>query len=372
MMMVLCLFTTLVSFGTIASRNETITYRSISLNVNGREIAPCDVSGSPTEPFIRNLDGSTYLPVRAVAGALGLNVGWSDETSTVMLTSDGSLNMSQSSPVKSNRAVNTLLTYRNIRVTLDGQVVTLKNVTGQTIEPFIMNGSTYIPVRAVAAALGCEVGWDDRTSTVILVSEQKTLEQRILMYQIKANQGDAEAAYNLGCCYYYGQGVPQDYEEAVYWYWVASERGHAKAQYNLGLCFYYGQGVVSQSYSDAVMCFKRAADQGMPEAQYNLALCYSSGKGVTQNQTEAVSWYRKAAEQGYAPAQNNLGVCYYSGKGVQKNETQAFNWFKKAAEQALAEAEYNLGICYEYGIGVTKNLTEANKWYDLAKQHGHA
>ena len=31
-----------------------------------------------------------------------------------------------------------------------------------------MDGSTYLPVRAVSEALGIDVGWDDGTSTVAL------------------------------------------------------------------------------------------------------------------------------------------------------------------------------------------------------------
>lgn len=40
------------------------------------------------------------------------------------------------------------------------------------MEPFILDGTTYLPVRAVAGALGLGVGWDDATSTVTLPAEQ--------------------------------------------------------------------------------------------------------------------------------------------------------------------------------------------------------
>jgi TPR repeat protein len=32
-----------------------------------------------------------------------------------------------------------------------------------------------------------------------------------------AERGDVRAQYNLGGCYYRGDGVPQDYTRAVYW-----------------------------------------------------------------------------------------------------------------------------------------------------------
>ena len=56
------------------------------------------------------------------------------------------------------------VTYNNIKLTVDGkQLVTEK-------EPFIYDGTTYLPVRAVGEAVGKTVGWDGKTNTVTLSS----------------------------------------------------------------------------------------------------------------------------------------------------------------------------------------------------------
>ncbi len=60
------------------------------------------------------------------------------------------------------------LEYNNIKVTLDGVPVNLVDADGNAVEPFIINGTTYLPVRAVAGALGLDVNWDAATKTVIL------------------------------------------------------------------------------------------------------------------------------------------------------------------------------------------------------------
>ena len=60
---------------------------------------------------------------------------------------------------------------------------------------------------------------------------------------IAANQGDAEAQYNLGVAYDTGEGVPQDYAEAVRWYRLAADQGYAPAQYNLGISYATSEGV---------------------------------------------------------------------------------------------------------------------------------
>lgn len=44
-----------------------------------------------------------------------------------------------------------------------------------------------------------------------------------------AEQGSAEAQYNLGIIYFTGQGVPRDTAEAAKWFRRAAERGDATA-----------------------------------------------------------------------------------------------------------------------------------------------
>ena len=44
--------------------------------------------------------------------------------------------------------------------------------------------------------------------------------------------------------YYPGVGVDTDYKEAVKWYSLAAKQGDAEAQYNLGLMYDFGEGVL--------------------------------------------------------------------------------------------------------------------------------
>lgn len=57
----------------------TLHYKDIKIMLDGREVE------TPYEPFI--IDGTTYLPVRAVSAALGLSVDWDGEKNSVILTS---------------------------------------------------------------------------------------------------------------------------------------------------------------------------------------------------------------------------------------------------------------------------------------------
>lgn len=70
------------------------------------------------------------------------------------------------------------LYYNNIKVRLNGETLTLKDANGKIVDPFIIDGTTYLPVRAISEALGLNVSWDGATQTVILgndpVSNQPT------------------------------------------------------------------------------------------------------------------------------------------------------------------------------------------------------
>jgi len=112
-----------------------------------------------------------------------------------------------------------------------------------------------------------------------------------------AEQGVADAQYNLGVMYGNGKGVPKDYETAVKWYRLAAKQGHASAQFNLGVMYGKGQGV-SQDYKTALKWYRLASEQGDAFAQSNLGQMYHQGKGVSQDYKTALKWYRLASEQG--------------------------------------------------------------------------
>jgi len=119
----------------------------------------------------------------------------------------------------------------------------------------------------------------------------------ISILQQKAEQGDADAQYELGRAYIISNGVPQDYKEAAKWVRLAAEQGVAKAQYALGRCYYIGAGV-PQDYKEAVKWFRLAAEQDYAAAQSDMGLCYARGIGVPQDYVQAYAWYNIAAAQG--------------------------------------------------------------------------
>jgi TPR repeat protein len=98
-----------------------------------------------------------------------------------------------------------------------------------------------------------------------------------------------------------------DYATALKEWLPLAEQGDAQAQYNLGLMYNIGQGV-PQNYQEALRLYSLAAAQGNADAQSNLGSAYERGRGVPQDYKEALKWYRLAAAQGYDLAQWMLGV----------------------------------------------------------------
>jgi hypothetical protein len=61
-----------------------------------------------------------------------------------------------------------MASFASIRIFVDGKQVDPRDANGASVEPFIINGTTYLPVRAVAEALGMEVSWDSAAKSVYI------------------------------------------------------------------------------------------------------------------------------------------------------------------------------------------------------------
>jgi TPR repeat protein len=91
-----------------------------------------------------------------------------------------------------------------------------------------------------------------------------------------------------------GRGVPQDRSQIAAWYRKAAEQGDANAQFNLGLMYLYGPGY-SPSLERWVGAFDPTAGYARPTAQRSPAARYSPGSGIPKDCIEAQKWMSLAA-----------------------------------------------------------------------------
>ena len=149
-----------------------------------------------------------------------------------------------------------------------------------------------------------------------------------------ANQGDAEAQYQIGICYKEGTGVRKNMKMSAQWFTKSAEQGHAKAQFQIGLAYNFKIFGVKPDPQKALYWMTKSAEQGCVEAQETLGLNFYSDFGMSPNSSKAFYWLTKAAEQGSTNVLHNLGFFYFNGKGVKQDYEQAAYWFKKAVENA--------------------------------------
>ena len=183
-------------------------------------------------------------------------------------------------------------------------------------------------------------GHQQAITSLASVSDKLTIEG----LREAAEQGYADAQYNLGLIYYEGEGVAQDYEEAAKWYRKAAEQGYISAQIALGGIYYCGQGV-PLNYLDAIKWFRKPHEQGYPENyffQKFLDKENNCGQDIAEDGQDQVEELRQAAEQGFADAQYKFGLIHENGEGVNQNATKAAKWYKKAAEQGYLVAQKKL------------------------------
>ena len=81
----------------------------------------------------------------------------------------------------------------------------------------------------------------------------------------EAEQGDADAQYQIAESYSEGETIQKNNTEAVKWYRKAAEQGHILSQYKLGVCYRYGTGCETD-IEEAKKWLKKASMQGNKNA----------------------------------------------------------------------------------------------------------
>ena len=76
-----------------------------------------------------------------------------------------------------------------------------------------------------------------------------------------------------------------------------ADNGDADAQYNLGMMYYGGQGVEKDFKEDFERSTK-SAEQNNPYAQHTLGTLYANGQGVEKDFVTALAWLYFAAANG--------------------------------------------------------------------------
>lgn len=150
------------------------------------------------------------------------------------------------------------------------------------------------------------------------------------------------------------------YETAFNYFQKAAQQGHAEAQYELAEMYQDGLGV-SESEKHATKWYGLAAEQGHAEAQYNLALQYMEGEdtGVEHDLVTAIKWLQLSAQQGCAGANRVLGGLYEKGEGVSQDICKAKEFYTKAVEKDDILSRVKLAALRLHEQAAEQNLLNA-------------
>lgn len=80
----------------------------------------------------------------------------------------------------SNLTKTAKLVYDDIKITLNGNIIIPKDANGNTVEPFTIDGTTYLPARAISNSLGINVTWDGASKTVVMTNTQASPSGKVL------------------------------------------------------------------------------------------------------------------------------------------------------------------------------------------------
>ena len=205
-------------------------------------------------------------------------------------------------------------------------------------------------------------------SSIHVLGKEEPAASQIAEWRKAAEEGNAEAQFDLGSAYNGGNGVDQDATEAAKWFRAAADQGHADAQCELAFLYQCGNGL-PENAEEATMWYRKAAEQGNITAQIRLGIRYMGGSGayaagVVPNEAEGLKWWERASEQGSPDAALLLGEHY-----LKSDFDQGIKWLKLAAERNDPYAQTYLGDCYANGKEQFGSPAKAVKWFkDVAKE----
>lgn len=126
--------------------------------------------------------------------------------------------------------------------------------------------------------------------------------------QVLAGYGNPEAQSRLGVWHAGGQeGLPRNPKLAATWFLRAAEQGFAEAQFNLAVVFTNGEGAPRDLATAALWC-RRAAEQGFANAQFMLGIKLARGEGLPRDTAESLAWLQVAAWNGQEEAARRFAL----------------------------------------------------------------
>ena len=123
----------------------------------------------------------------------------------------------------------------------------------------------------------------------------------VAIWRPLAENGDADAAFNLGQAYRLGRGVPINLGAAQTWLERAARKDHVDAQTTLGLLLFE-----NGNQTGGLRWLKLAAEQGEARALLIYGTALFNGDNVPRDPVLGYAYVSRSAAQGLKPAKDTL------------------------------------------------------------------
>ncbi|KAG4096986.1 HCP-like protein [Neocallimastix lanati (nom. inval.)] len=174
-------------------------------------------------------------------------------------------------------------------------------------------------------------------------------------YQKAAMLGDLKSSAKVAHCLYYGEGVPQNIQNAYKLLLeIAESNSDGQLMKFIGDEYFYG--------SDSTVSISNKKNNSKEQ----------SDNKIKPDISLALDYYYKAIRMKDASACKTVGNHYFLGipKHLKSDPKKAVEYY----EQAVNLGDYSviklIADCYLFGIGVKRNVDKAKKLYDKLKEEG--
>lgn len=165
----------------------------------------------------------------------------------------------------------------------------------------------------------------------------------------------ARANFEIGCIYFYGKGVKQDYKLAENAFYRARNLPEGELLYTISYENHREKGSTEKDVRREVFPIYQKYAEKFPLAKMRLARAYRYGYGTPRDVKKAAALFAEFPDD--CDCTYELGMMYFDGLAVEQNDTKAYELFKKAMYGSV-KAEYQMVVCLMNGIGCEKDTVQ--------------
>lgn len=139
-------------------------------------------------------NGSTMVQLRPLVKRLGCTVEWKADISTACISQDMSYITAESDGKETKR----LTKYMEVQIGNPNMYVNYGESVIEMSSPATeMNGSTYVPLRSVCEAFGCDVVWDENTQSINVLTPEYKEGCKVYGDFIVKNSSTVDVSYDI-------------------------------------------------------------------------------------------------------------------------------------------------------------------------------